>query len=78
MEKINILWVDDEIDLLKPHLLFLRQKGYDVETANNGHDALELLDGNIFDIIFLDEQMPGMSGIETLAKIKEKSSPPLW
>jgi len=76
MEKINILWVDDEIDLLKPHLLFLRQKGYDVETANNGHDALELLDGNIFDIIFLDEQMPGMSGIETLAKIKEKSSPP--
>jgi len=74
MEKINILWVDDEIDLLKPHLIFLEEKGYDVATANNGQGALELMDDKNFDIIFLDEQMPGMSGIETLAKIKEKSS----
>jgi len=74
MEKIHILWVDDEIDLLKPHLLFLEAKGYDVQTANNGHDALELLDRSVFDIVFLDEQMPGMSGIETLSGIKRKFS----
>ncbi len=74
MEKITILWVDDEIDLLKPHLLFLDQKGYTVHTANNGHDALELLDQHNFDIIFLDEQMPGMSGIETLEKIKNRTT----
>ena len=76
MEKITILWVDDEIDLLKPHLIFLEEKGYHVKTANNGQDALELLDNHIIDIIFLDEQMPGMSGIETLAKIKEKPTAP--
>lgn len=74
MEKITILWVDDEIDLLKPHLMFLDQKGYTVHTANNGHDALELLDQHHFDIVFLDEQMPGMSGIETLEKIKNRTT----
>ncbi|TSA29288.1 MAG: PglZ domain-containing protein [Bacteroidetes bacterium] len=74
MEKITILWVDDEIDLLKPHLLFLEEKGYTVHTANNGHDALELLENHHFDIIFLDEQMPGMSGIETLERIKNRTT----
>ena len=71
MDKINILWVDDEIDLLKPHIIFLKEKGYHVDTANNGNDALDLLKINDFDIIFLDEQMPGISGIETLMKIKD-------
>ncbi len=70
MDKINILWVDDEIDLLKPHLLFLKEKGYDVITASNGHDALELIKKNPLDIVFLDENMPGMSGLETLSHIK--------
>jgi CheY-like chemotaxis protein len=71
MEKIAILWVDDEIDLLKPHIIFLSEKGYDVESVNNGHEAIELIKAKPFDIIFLDEQMPGLSGIETLARIKE-------
>ncbi len=70
MEKDSILWVDDEIDLLKPHIIFLREKGYEVSTSNNGSQALELLKTKNFDIVFLDEQMPGMSGIEVLMKIK--------
>ncbi len=70
MDKIKILWADDEIDLLKPHILFLEQKGYDVSTANNGSDALDLLKEQPFDIVFLDENMPGLSGIETLSEIK--------
>ena len=70
MEKDSILWVDDEIDLLKPHILFLKEKGYDVTTANNGNSAIELIEKNIFDIVFLDENMPGLTGIETLTKIK--------
>lgn len=71
MDKITILWVDDEIDLLKPHIMFLTEKGYDVSSVNNGQDAIELIKSKPFDIIFLDEQMPGISGIETLARIKE-------
>lgn len=71
MENINILWVDDEIDVLKPHIMFLEQKGYAVDISNNGSEALEMVHNNIYDIVFLDEQMPGMSGIETLEKIKE-------
>ncbi len=70
MDKINILWVDDEIDLLKPHLLFLKEKGYDVITASNGHDALEMIKTQSLDIVFLDENMPGMSGLETLSQLK--------
>ncbi len=70
MDKISILWVDDEIDLLKPHIMFLEQKGYDVKTSNNGAEAIEMVKSNLFDIVFLDEQMPGMSGIETLEQMK--------
>ncbi|RZL38349.1 MAG: PglZ domain-containing protein, partial [Pedobacter sp.] len=74
MNPIKILWVDDEIDLLKPHILFLEKKNYDVTTCNNGRDAVDLFDDNNFDIVFLDENMPGMSGLETLQEIKEKKS----
>jgi len=70
MRKIKILWTDDEIDLLRPHIIFLREKGYDVDTASNGSDALELVRTNYYDIIFLDENMPGLSGLETLSHIK--------
>ena len=69
----RILWADDEIDLLKPHILFLEQKGYQVETSNNGRDAVEMAKHTHFDIIFLDENMPGYSGLETLALIKESN-----
>jgi len=70
MENAKILWVDDEIDLLKPHILFLQQKDYDVTTTNNGTDAIDLVRSQPFDIVFLDEQMPGLSGIETLEQMK--------
>lgn len=72
MNNINILWVDDEIDLLKPHILFLEQKNYTVTTCTSGAEALEILDTKIFDIVFLDENMPGLTGIETLNEIKNK------
>ena len=74
MNKIKILWVDDEIDLLKPHLLFLEKKNYDVTTCNNGQDAIDLFEETNFDIVFLDENMPGLSGLETLSEMKEKKS----
>src|SRR5690606_14940103 len=78
MSTIKILWVDDEIDLLKPHILFLEKKNYDVTTCNNGQDAIDLFEENNYDIVFLDENMPGMSGLETLQEIKEnKSSTPV-
>jgi len=67
----KILWADDEIELLKPHVLFLKEKGFDVTTVNNGMDAAELVEEESFDIVFLDENMPGMSGLETLSRIKE-------
>lgn len=71
MEKIKILWADDEIDILKPQLLFLRKKGYEVTTVTNGYDALEEIEqSNEFSVIFLDESMPGLTGLETLDKIK--------
>lgn len=70
MSKVKILWVDDEIELLKPHILFLMEKGYDVKTSNNGAEALDMIHAETFDIIFLDENMPGLSGLETLARIK--------
>src|SRR5665811_182522 len=70
MSKPRILWTDDEIDLLRAHIIFLEEKGYEVETANNGSDAIEKVQGNYYDIIFLDENMPGMTGLETLTQIK--------
>ncbi|MDE6770352.1 MAG: PglZ domain-containing protein, partial [Muribaculaceae bacterium] len=69
MEKI--LWADDEIDLLKPHIMFLKAKGYDVTTVSNGRDALDTLDHERFNLILLDENMPGLSGLETLARINQ-------
>ena len=71
MKKDRILWADDEIDLLRAYVLFLEEKGYEVFTVNNGKDAVEICQKESFDIIFLDENMPGMSGLEALAAIKE-------
>jgi CheY-like chemotaxis protein len=73
-EKITILWVDDEIDLLKPHIMFLEDKGYVIVTANNGVTAIELVENRHFDLVFLDENMPGLSGLETLIQLKDKRS----
>lgn len=70
MNKPRILWIDDEIDMLRAHIIFLKNKDYEVETANNGLDAVERVKESFFDIIFLDENMPGMSGLETLTQIK--------
>lgn len=70
MQRYTILWADDEIDLLKPHILFLQQRGYDITPVNNGTEAVELTSENHFDVVFLDEHMPGMSGLEALAQIK--------
>jgi len=72
MDKIRILWADDEIDLLKPQIMFLEKKGYDVIRVTNGHDALEECEANNdIDVVFLDESMPGITGLETLSRIKE-------
>jgi DNA-binding response OmpR family regulator len=71
MKKDKILWADDEIDLLRAHILFLESKGYEVVCVNNGQDAADKAREENFDIIFLDENMPGLSGLEALAKIKE-------
>ena len=70
MSKPRILWTDDEIDLLRAHIIFLQEKGYEVETANNGSDAIEKVQNSFYDIIFLDENMPGLTGLETLTQIK--------
>ena len=70
--QIRILWADDEIVLLKPHILFLESKGYEVVTVNNGSSAVDKSNEQDFDIIFLDENMPGISGLDALEKIKAK------
>ena len=70
MQNSKILWADDEIDLLKPHILFLQERGYDITTVNSGTDAIEKVEESNFDVIFLDEMMPGMTGLETLQQIK--------
>lgn len=76
--QVKILWADDEIDVLKPHILFLEQKGYSVSTVNNGAEAVDISRSEDFDIIFLDENMPGISGLEALTRIKEdKPSTPV-
>lgn len=71
INKIRILWADDEIDLLKIQILFLEKKGYEVITATNGKDAIDIVRDENFDIIFLDENMPGLTGLETLEQIKK-------
>ena len=67
----HILWVDDEIELLKAHIIFLQKKGYEVTTVSNGTDAIDQCRQQTFDLIMLDEMMPGLSGLETLQRIKE-------
>ena len=71
MTTYKLLWVDDEIELLKAHILFLEKKGYEVDTVTNGYDALEQCAQTAYDLILLDENMPGINGLETLARIKE-------
>lgn len=70
-KKGRILWVDDEIELLRPHIRFLAEKGYDVETATNGEDAVAMVRDSSFDLVFLDEMMAGMGGLKTLAGMKD-------
>ena len=67
----HLLWVDDEIELLKAHIIFLEKKGYDVTTVSNGTDAIEECRQQTFDLILLDEMMPGLTGLETLQVIKD-------
>ena len=69
--KRQILWADDEIELLRPHHRFLGDKGYEVTPVNNGKDAIELIGQRPFDIVLLDEMMPGLDGLSTLERIKE-------
>lgn len=68
---IKILWIDDEIELLKPHVMFLEKKGYETQMINNAIDALEIIPHENFDAVLIDENMPGMGGLEALQKIKE-------
>ncbi len=70
MQRYKILWADDEIDLLKPHILFLNQRGCEITPVNNGAEAVELCEKQTFDLVFMDENMPGMSGLEALSLIK--------
>ena len=72
MDRIKVLWVDDEIEMLKPHFLFLEKRGYSLMACTNGQDSLDLIEVHQFDIILLDENMPGLNGLETLAEIKNK------
>ena len=71
MSKIDILWVDDEIDLLKPHIIFLENKGYEVHPCNNGQEALIRVQEQLFEVVLLDENMPGLNGLETLGQLKQ-------
>jgi len=74
MSEIKVLWVDDEIELLKPHIIFLEKRNYKVTEAKSGTEALEEIERQNFDIVFLDENMPGLTGLETLAEIKEQQA----
>ncbi|MCR4602983.1 MAG: PglZ domain-containing protein [Prevotella sp.] len=69
----HLLWIDDEMELLKAHVIFLQKKGYEVTTVSNGTDAIDLCQERTFDLVLLDEQMPGLSGLETLQRIKQIS-----
>jgi CheY-like chemotaxis protein len=70
MEQKKLLWVDDEIELLKSHIIFLSEKGFEVDTVTNGEDAISFVNEKNYDLIFLDEMMAGMGGLETLSRIK--------
>ena len=74
MKQMRILWVDDEIELLKPFVLFLEEKDYIVATCNNGNDAIEMVAENKYDLVILDEMMPGLDGLATLMEIKRFNS----
>ena len=71
MNNGHVLWIDDEIEMLRPHVLFLEKKGYVVETLNNGSDAVQRCKERSYDLVFIDEMMPGLSGLETLRLLKE-------
>ncbi|MEA2104500.1 MAG: response regulator [Candidatus Cloacimonadota bacterium] len=71
MKEIKVLWIDDEIEMLKPHILFLEEKNYRITTSSNGNDGIKLVEENNFDIVLLDEMMPGLDGLETLTEIKK-------
>ncbi|MGH7555012.1 MAG: response regulator, partial [Longimicrobiales bacterium] len=68
----RILWIDDEVELFEPHLLFLRQRGYHVDTTTNGDDAIELARGQSYDLVLLDEQMPGRRGLDVLSELRQE------
>lgn len=70
----KILWIDDEVDLLRPHIVFLENKGYQVTPINNVNEALEILDTERFQLVLLDENMPGISGLEAIPMLKQKDS----
>jgi len=74
----TLLWVDDEIDLLRAHILFLESKGYEVDTVTNGPDAIKKCQSRSYDLVLLDEHMMGMSGLETLSHIKDIDPTCLW
>ena len=74
MDQIKILWVDDEIEMLKPHFIFLEERGYNITPCNNGQDAIDLICDVNYEIILLDENMPGLNGLETLEVIKNKNT----
>ncbi|HEX6916353.1 MAG TPA: response regulator, partial [Chitinophagaceae bacterium] len=74
MSLAKILWVDDEIESLQSQKIFLENKGYEVQTLTNGFDAVEFVKDNLIDVVLLDETMPGITGLETLARIKEVNS----
>ena len=71
MQPIELLWIDDEIDLLQAHIIFLSQKGYNVHKAHSGQDAINLVKEHTFDVVLLDENMPGMTGLEVLDALKQ-------
>ena len=77
MDSCTILWIDDEVDSLTSHLLFLKDKGFSVNTISNGYDAIQMVVENHYDLIFLDENMPGLSGLDTLSKLKEITNSPV-
>ena len=68
----SILWADDEIDQLQSNILFLQRKGFEVVAVTNGRDAVAMMDEQLFDVVFLDEQMPGIGGLQALEQIKSK------